>query len=144
MPGVIGYAHTLVHAAPEYAGIVAFLVGRILSSSRCGSAIELVRGSNGAFRDRIVTLDGDQIPGGGAMTGGRYQRERSILSRRAQAETLRREIPALRTALERAAARSARPRRRTSRVAIEAHDGLRNSRTRRRWHWSICVRVPPH
>jgi chromosome segregation ATPase len=29
-PGVIGYAHTLVETQPRYAGIVAFLVGRML------------------------------------------------------------------------------------------------------------------
>jgi chromosome segregation protein len=57
-----------------------------------------VRGQG--FRDAIVTLDGDEIRGGGAMTGGRYKRERSILSRRAQARTLSEALPALRDRLE--------------------------------------------
>ena len=101
-PGVIGYAHTLVRSGPEYAGIVAFLVGRVLIVESLPIGIALVRNAGpGGFRETIVTLEGDQIAGGGAITGGRYRRERSILSRRAQAESLRREIPQLRDAVER-------------------------------------------
>ncbi|MBV9408368.1 MAG: hypothetical protein JO164_06060 [Candidatus Eremiobacteraeota bacterium] len=97
-PGVIGYAHTLVRAAPEYAGIVAFLVGRILVVDELRTGIRLTR--NEGFRDSIVTLEGDEIRGGGAITGGRFRKERSILARRAQAETLKERIPQLRAQLE--------------------------------------------
>ncbi|MEA2784823.1 MAG: chromosome segregation protein [Candidatus Eremiobacteraeota bacterium] len=97
-PGVIGYAHTLVRAEPRYRGIVAFLVGRILVVDELRTGITLTRGEG--FRDSIVTLDGDQIMGGGAITGGRFRKERSILARRAQAETLRDRIPQLRAQLE--------------------------------------------
>jgi chromosome segregation protein len=97
-PGVIGYAHTLVRAAAQYTGIVAFLVGRILVVDALPTGIRLVRGEG--FRDSIVTLDGEQILGGGAITGGRYRRERSILARRAQAQSLRERIPELRGELE--------------------------------------------
>ena len=99
--GVIGYAHALVEPTePRYAGIVSFLVGRILVVETLDVGVTLVRGRG--FRDAIVTLDGDEIRGGGAMTGGRYKRERSILSRRAQARTLSAEIPRLRARLEEA------------------------------------------
>lgn len=97
-PGVIGYAHTLVRAEPRYRGIVAFLVGRILVVDELRTGITLTRGEG--FRDSIVTLDGDQIMGGGAITGGRFRKERSILARRAQAETLKQRIPELRAQLE--------------------------------------------
>jgi chromosome segregation protein len=105
-PGVIGYAHTLVEPTePQYAGIVAFLIGRILVVETLDVGVRLVRGER--FRDAIVTLDGDEIRGGGAMTGGRYKRERSILSRRAQARTLAKALPELRAALEGAQAAAA-------------------------------------
>jgi chromosome segregation protein len=104
-PGVIGWAHALVEAAPEYRGIVAFLVGRILVVETLDVGVRLVRGEG--LRDTIVTLDGDEIRGGGAMTGGRYRRERSILSRRAQARTLSEAIPKLREALAGAQAAAA-------------------------------------
>jgi chromosome segregation protein len=97
-PGVIGYAHTLVRSAAPYVGIVAFLVGRILVVDVLATGIRLVRAEG--FGDSIVTLDGEQILGGGAITGGRYRRERSILARRAQAQALRERIPGLRVELE--------------------------------------------
>ena len=99
--GVIGYAHTLVEPVESrYAGIVGFLVGRILVVETLDVGVRLVRQER--FRDSIVTLDGDEIRGGGAMTGGRYKRERSILSRRAQARTLAKALPGLRERLEHA------------------------------------------
>ncbi len=85
--GVIGYAHTLIRTQPHYDSIVKFLVGNVLVVDTLQTGIFLVR-SRG-LRDTIVTLSGEQITGGGAITGGRYQREKSILSRRVQAQTLR-------------------------------------------------------
>ncbi|HEY4441077.1 MAG TPA: chromosome segregation protein SMC, partial [Candidatus Elarobacter sp.] len=96
--GIIGYAHTLVRAEPRYRGIVAYLVGRVLVVDELRTGIQLTRGEG--FRDSVVTLEGDQIQGGGAITGGRFRKERSILARRAQAERLREEIPELRARLE--------------------------------------------
>ncbi len=104
--GIIGYAHTLVEPTePRYAGIVGFLIGRILVVETLDVGVRLVRGER--FRDAIVTLDGDEIRGGGAMTGGRYKRERSILSRRAQARTLATALPELRERLQAAEAAAA-------------------------------------
>ena len=97
MPGVIGYAHTLVRTKPEYAGVVSFLVGNVLVVDTLQTGIALVRGRG--FRDSIVTLTGEQITGGGAITGGRYKRERSILERRVQAQNLRELLPQMRERL---------------------------------------------
>ena len=97
--GVIGYAHTLVRVKDErFRGVVAWLVGRVLVVDELRTGIALVRGEG--FRDSIVTLEGEQISGGGAITGGRFRKERSILARRAQMETLREQIPQLRAQLE--------------------------------------------
>jgi chromosome segregation protein len=104
-PGVIGYAHTLLRTQPEYEGVVRFLVGNVLVVDTLQTGIHLAR--DRGLRDTIVTLSGEQIAGGGAITGGRFQRERSILSRRVQAQTLREALTGMRTkleALERAAA----------------------------------------
>jgi chromosome segregation protein len=98
-PGIIGYAHELVRSEERFRGIVAFLVGRTLVVDELRTGIALVRGEH--FRDSIVTLEGEQILGGGAITGGRNRRERSILGRRAQAQSLRERIPQLRADLER-------------------------------------------
>ena len=95
--GVIGYAHTLVRTQPQYESIVRFLVGGVLIVDTLQTGIFLVR-SRG-LRDTIVTLSGEQIAGGGAITGGRYQREKSILSRRVQAQTLREQLAGMQTRL---------------------------------------------
>jgi chromosome segregation protein len=88
--GVIGYAHKLIRTQPQYESIVRFLVGNVLVVDTLQTGIYLVR--NRGLRDTIVTLSGEQIAGGGAITGGRYQREKSILSRRVQAQTLREQL----------------------------------------------------
>ncbi len=100
LPGVLGYAHTLVHTAPKFAGIVNFLVGNVLIVTTLEVGIELVRGRG--LRDTIVTLNGEQITGGGAITGGRFARERSILSRRFAAASLREALVGMREKLEEA------------------------------------------
>lgn len=92
--GVIGYAHTLIRTKPEYQRVITFLIGNALVVDTLQTGIALVRGKG--FRDTIVTLSGEQITGGGAITGGRYRRERSILSRRVQAKTLREQLSAMR------------------------------------------------
>jgi chromosome segregation protein len=96
--GVIGYAHTLVRTQPQYEGVVRFLVGNVLVVDTLQTGIQLAR--ERGLRDTIVTLTGEQIAGGGAITGGRFKRERSILSRRVQAQTLREALTGMRAKLE--------------------------------------------
>jgi chromosome segregation protein len=106
--GVIGYAHTLVRSESAYEGVVKFLVGSVLVVDTLQTGIALVRTRD--IRDTIVTLAGEQITGGGAITGGRFHRERSILSRRVQAQTLREALVEMRSkldALDRAAREAA-------------------------------------
>jgi chromosome segregation protein len=97
--GVIGYAHALIRTQPQYESIVKFLVGNVLVVDTLQTGIYLVR--NRGLRDTIVTLSGEQIAGGGAITGGRYQREKSILSRRVQAQTLREQLSEMQAQLAR-------------------------------------------
>jgi len=120
--GVFGYAHTLVRTAPRFAGIVNFLVGSVLIVDRLETGIELARARG--VRDTIVTLNGEQIVGGGAITGGRFQRERSILSRRFQARSLREALVELRTKVEEGerAVHAAHAR---AEASIAARDGAR-------------------
>jgi chromosome segregation protein len=137
-PGIVGYAHELVRSEARYRGVVSFLVGRVLVVDELRTGIALVRGEH--FRDSIVTLEGEQILGGGAITGGRYRRERSILGRRAQAQSLRERIPHLRAELETierdgAAAKAdadaaATARDAAVRAAGEAEAALRDARAR--------------
>ncbi|HVN69991.1 MAG TPA: chromosome segregation protein SMC [Candidatus Binatia bacterium] len=127
VPGVLGYAHALVRTKPRFAGIVNFLVGNVLIVDKLETGIELVRGRG--LRDTIVTLNGEQITGGGAITGGRFQRERSILSRRFQAATLRDALAGMRAKLEEAE-RALRAAHRHAESAIERRDEARDRQAR--------------
>lgn len=127
MKGIIGYAHTLVRTAPQYESIVRFLVGSVLLVDTLQTGIDLVR--NRGFRETIVTLSGEQIAGGGAITGGRYKRERSILSRRAQAQTLRERLTEMRTHLQQLESQLERNANESVK-AIEARDAARAFFTR--------------
>lgn len=127
LPGVIGYAHTLLQTDPRYAGIVAFLVGNVLVVDEMKTGIELVRGRG--VRDTIVTLGGEQITGGGALTGGRFTRERSILSRRFTAASLREALSGIRARLEEADASLADAQRREKEM-VEARDRMRERHAR--------------
>jgi chromosome segregation protein len=127
MKGIIGYAHTLVRTAPQYESIVRFLVGSVLLVDTLQTGIDLVR--NRGFRDTIVTLSGEQIAGGGAITGGRYKRERSILSRRAQAQTLRERLAEMRAHLQQLEAQLAQTSNQSV-SAIERRDAAKELFTR--------------
>ncbi len=125
--GVVGYAHTLVRTQPQYEGVVRFLVGNVLIVDTLQTGIKLAR--ERGLRDTIVTLSGEQITGGGAITGGRFTREKSILSRRVQAETLRGQLVELRAKLaqaERTAERAAVD----AQAAVAARDDARETLAR--------------
>jgi chromosome segregation protein len=126
-PGVLGYAHTLVRTSPRFAGILNFLVGNVLIVDRLETGIDLVRGRG--LRDTIVTLNGEQITGGGAITGGRFVRERSILSRRFQAASLREALVGMRAKLEEAE-RGLHAAHLRAEAAIVARDAARERQTR--------------
>ncbi|MBV8117460.1 MAG: AAA family ATPase, partial [Candidatus Eremiobacteraeota bacterium] len=127
VPGVIGYAHSLVRTDAAYRGIVNFLVGNVLIVDQLATGIALVR--ERGLRDTVVTLTGEQITGGGAITGGRFARERSILSRRVQAQSLRAALVDLRAKLHESEAALHAAHQRTE-GAIESRDREREALAR--------------
>ena len=122
--GVIGYAHTLIRTEPKYEGVVRFLVGNVLVVDTLQTGIHLVR--ERGFRDTIVTLPGEQITGGGAITGGRFRREKSILARRVQAHALRESLAEMRAKLE-AFERAAMAATQRVEAATAARDAVRDA-----------------
>ncbi|NLY52469.1 MAG: chromosome segregation protein SMC [Firmicutes bacterium] len=81
--GVIGIASQLVQYEPKYKSAVEYLLGRVVITRDLDSAVALSRDWRGF--SRIVTLDGDLVSPGGAITGGSLpQSERSGLLQRRQ------------------------------------------------------------
>ncbi|ETJ99252.1 chromosome segregation protein SMC [Eubacterium nodatum ATCC 33099] len=78
--GFCGIGSELIDFEPRYKKIFDYLLGRVVIVKDLNSAILLSkRGSNGV---RFVTLDGEVINSGGAITGGRYKNKSANLLER--------------------------------------------------------------
>lgn len=96
--GVIGVASELVEYAARYRPAVVLLLGRTAIAQSLNAARELYRKLHGSFR--IVTLEGEIVRSGGAVTGGEERQSQnqggSLLARARE----RRELPERINALE--------------------------------------------
>ena len=93
MEGAVGIASTLVTAESRYAGIVEHLLGRILIAEDLDCAVTIAKRCG--YKFRIVTLDGQVINTGGAMTGGYTAKSAGLLGRRGEIDQLEAEAAAL-------------------------------------------------
>lgn len=90
-PGAVGLASSLVHTEERFSILKEMLLGRTIVAQDLDAALRLSR--NSVQRLRIVTLDGELINPGGAITGGRSsQKEQGYLSRQNEIDELSREI----------------------------------------------------
>ncbi len=80
--GCFGTADKLVTFDKQYTAIVQNLLGRTVVSENMDTALALARAYGNRFR--IVTLDGQIIQAGGAMTGGSVSRGTGALARAAK------------------------------------------------------------
>ncbi|MCR5177261.1 MAG: chromosome segregation protein SMC [Anaerovibrio sp.] len=86
--GVIGWAKDIVGSEVMYKDVVDFLLGRTLVVDTLDNAVRLNKRMG--QRLRIVTLEGELLSPGGAMTGGSHQhRESSFLNRQGEIKDLR-------------------------------------------------------
>jgi chromosome segregation protein len=89
----IGFASELVECAPELRVVAEYLLGRVVVAPGFDSAVQIVRRYNGW--SKVVTLDGELLLPGGAITGGRMPgRATGIVSRKAERSRLERELRA--------------------------------------------------
>lgn len=87
----IGSGSDLVTCAPQYQKIIDFLLGTVIISKNLEGANQIARHVN--YRYRIVTLEGDVVSPGGAMTGGSAkQRQGSLIGRSTELDELSRQI----------------------------------------------------
>lgn len=67
-PGVVGYAPGLVRTEPKYRSVVEYLLGNVLVVETLEAAIHIARRERTSMR--LVTLEGEVVNPGGAITGG--------------------------------------------------------------------------
>ncbi|WEG11612.1 chromosome segregation protein SMC [Pullulanibacillus sp. KACC 23026] len=89
--GFLGTGDRLVRFAPEYQGVIGQLLGHVVIATDLKTAGELAKIIG--YRYRIVTLDGDVISPGGAMSGGSRKLSSSqLLGRGREIEQLEKKI----------------------------------------------------
>ncbi len=96
--GVIGVASELVDYEARYRPVVLLLLGRTAIAQSLDAARELYRKLSGSFR--IVTVEGEIVRSGGAVTGGEERQSQSQGGGLLARERERRELPERVTALE--------------------------------------------
>ena len=89
--GIIGWAHQVVQVDNAYSKVAEFLLGRTLVVDTLENALALNK--NLGQRLRIVTLEGELLSPGGALTGGsQHHKESSFLNRREEIAQLHQEL----------------------------------------------------
>lgn len=99
LKGYIAVAKDLVECEKLYEGIVGNVLGTTVVADNIDNAIAMA--SKCGHKFKIVTLDGDVMQAGGAMSGGSAGKNSGFLSRTAEIETLTAEIDKLTQELKR-------------------------------------------
>ena len=89
-PGVIGLANTLVKTEEKYAGVTAYLLGRVIVTENIDYAIKLAKKNR--YSLHIVTLEGEYLSPGGSMTGGAFKNSSNLLARNREIEELEKNV----------------------------------------------------
>lgn len=96
--GVIGIASKLVSSNSKYDTIISHLLGRIIVVDTIDNAIIISKKYKQSLR--IVTLEGELINPGGAMTGGTFKNASNLLGRKRELEEIDEEIVGLKDKVE--------------------------------------------
>jgi chromosome segregation protein len=99
--GVIGVAADLVSVDPKYRSVLQLALGRVVLAEEMDSAVAASRRLSGGW-SRIVTLEGELLSPGGALTGGSLGgRGAHLVGRKGEIDDLRGALPGVRADVER-------------------------------------------
>ena len=96
--GVIGLAHTLVETDPQYALVAESLLGRFVVVDTVDNATKIARKYN--YTIRMVTLEGEFLAPGGAISGGAFKNNTNFLGKRREIADLEKSVEKLEKAIE--------------------------------------------
>ena len=85
--GVIGIGSGLIKCSDEYKDVVEFLLGSVLVVDNMDNALKIA----GKYRHsiRMVTLEGELLSPGGAITGGAFKNSANLIGRSRQIDEMR-------------------------------------------------------
>ncbi len=92
MAGFVGLACDLVRYDQRYDGVITSLLGRVVVAEDLDAAVSIAK--KFGYRFRIVTLDGQVVNAGGAMTGGYTAKSAGILGRQGEIDRLNQQCEA--------------------------------------------------
>lgn len=92
-PGVIGLAKDLVQVNDKYLAVTNHLLGRILVCDTIDHAIAVNKKFHQSLR--IVTIEGELLTPGGAMTGGAFKNSSNLLGRKRELDELSKTVTQL-------------------------------------------------
>ncbi|MGN0388831.1 MAG: chromosome segregation protein SMC [Suilimivivens sp.] len=84
--GVIGMADELVHAPDKYSNVAKAMLGRIVVVDNVDNAVKIARKFD--YGIRMVTIEGELLVPGGAISGGAFKNNSNLLGRRREMEEL--------------------------------------------------------
>lgn len=84
--GVLGMADELVHIEKRYADVAKAMLGRILVVDNVDNAVKIARKFQ--YGIRMVTLEGELLVPGGAISGGAFKNNSNLLGRRRELDEL--------------------------------------------------------
>ena len=84
--GALGMADELVHVEKEYREVAKAMLGRIVVVDNVDNAVKIARKFQ--YGIRMVTLEGELLVPGGAISGGTFKNNSNLLSRRRELDEL--------------------------------------------------------
>lgn len=84
--GVIGMADRLVHTEQQYSNVAKAMLGRIVVVDNVDNAVKIAKKYE--YGIRMVTLEGELLVPGGAISGGAFKNNSNLLGRRREMEEL--------------------------------------------------------
>ncbi len=97
--GVIGMADELVKIDKKYRNVAKTMLGRIVVVDHVDNAVRIARKFD--YGIRMVTLEGELLVPGGAISGGAFKNNSNLLGRRREMEELEKKVKDLASEIER-------------------------------------------
>lgn len=88
--GVLGMAHELVETKKEYENVAKAMLGRIVVVDHVDHAVKIAKKYD--YGIRMVTLEGELLVPGGAISGGTFKNNSNLLGRRREMERLQEKV----------------------------------------------------
>ncbi len=88
--GVVGMANEIVNTDPEYVNVAKSMLGRIVVVDNVDNALKIARKYD--YGVRMVTIEGELLVPGGAISGGAFRNNSNLLGRRREMDELEKKV----------------------------------------------------